>query len=134
VIVVDTNVIAYLMIPGDLSLLAETTRQNDPVWIAPILWRSEMRNVLMLYLRQKLMTLSDSKSYMAKAEQILSGSEYEVDSARVLELAANYGCTAYDCEFVYLAEKLDIPLVTSDKKLIAAFPQIAVSMKDFVNV
>lgn len=55
-----------------------------------------------------------------------------IDDTRVIELAAKSDCTAYDCEFVSLAERLEVPLVTSDKKLLAAFPSIAVSMKMFV--
>lgn len=53
--------------------------------------------------------------------------------ARVIELAAESGCTAYDCEFVSLAERLNVPLVTSDKKMFAAFPEIAISMEAFTT-
>lgn len=132
-IVVDTNVIAYLLIPGDMSPLAENIKRNDPTWAAPVLWRSEMRNLLTLYLRQQILSLPEIQTHMANAEQMLSGREYDVDSARVLELASVSGCTAYDCEFVCLAERLNVPLITSDKKLLAAFPIIAVSMTDFVK-
>ncbi len=130
-IVVDTNVIAYLLIKGDLTETAEQVRKSDSEWAAPILWRSEMRNLLMLYIRQKITSLDDAKTIMDKAEDILSGREYEVESSRVLELAATTGCTAYDCEFAYLAEKLNVPLVTSDKKLLDRFPETAVSMETF---
>ncbi len=30
-----------------------------------------------------------------------------------------------DCEFVVLAQDLDVPLVTTDKKALAAFPETA---------
>ncbi len=130
-IVVDTNVIAYLLIKGDQTETAELVRQADRDWAAPILWRSEMRNLLRLYIRQKITSLDDARTIMDKAEDILSGREYEVESSRILELAAATGCTAYDCEFAYLAEKMNVPLVTSDKKLLAAFPDIAVSMEVF---
>lgn len=132
-IVVDTNVIAYLLIKGDQTETAEQVRKSDSEWAAPILWRSEMGNLLMLYIRQKIASLDDAKTIMDKAEDILSGREYEVESSRVLELAATTGCTAYDCEFAYLAEKLNAPLVTSDKKLLAAFPDTAVSMETFTT-
>jgi predicted nucleic acid-binding protein len=70
---------------------------------------------------------------MNKAIHVIGDNEYDVESARVLKLAHASSCTAYDCEFVCVAEKLDVPLVTSDKKLLAAFPSIAVSMADFVK-
>lgn len=130
-IVVDTNVIAYLLIKGDQTETAEQVRKADSEWAAPILWRSEMRNLLMLYIRQMITSLDDAKTIMDKAEDILSGREYELGSSRILELAATTGCTAYDCEFACLAEKMNVPLVTSDKKLLAAFPDLAVSMEVF---
>lgn len=75
------------------------------------------------------MATSKAISLINKAEELVESCV--VDSARVIELATESGCTAYDCEFAYLAEKLNIPLVTSDKKLLAAFPDIAQSMDAF---
>lgn len=132
-IVVDTNVIAYLVLRNEHSALADSVLETDPIWSAPKLWRSEMRNVLALYVRQAALKLDDAIKGMNKALQVIGDNEYDVDSARVLELAHASGCTAYDCEFVYVAEKRRVPLVTSDKRLLAAFPSIAVSMADFVE-
>jgi predicted nucleic acid-binding protein len=43
----------------------------------------------------------------------------------VLELVKESHCSAYDCEFVALAETLGVTVVTMDAKLIKAFPTIA---------
>lgn len=131
-IVVDTNVVAYLLIDGDQTLAAERVLNKDPYWIAPLLWRSEMRNILTLYVRRSITLPQDAKFIMSKAEMMFVDREYKVNSDKVLDLAFSSGCTAYDCEFVSIAELLDIPLVTSDKKLLAAFPNIAESMEAFV--
>ena len=56
-IVVDTNVIAYLFIKGDYSDNAMKLLKSDPVWIVPYLWKSEFRNVLTLYIRQNHLTI-----------------------------------------------------------------------------
>jgi len=50
-IVVDTNIIAYLYISGEKSLQAEQLLSFDSLWNAPILWRSEFRNVLSQYFK-----------------------------------------------------------------------------------
>lgn len=128
-IIVDTNVIAYLLIKGANTAVAERVLDSDKEWAAPFLWRSEFRNVLSLYMRQNLMVIEDAKKFMADAEELMLRREFAVNSDEVLDLAKTSGCTAYDCEFVALAKKLGVKLVTSDKKLIAAFPTVAVSME-----
>jgi predicted nucleic acid-binding protein len=58
----------------------------------------------------------------------LAGAEYEVDSLRVLELVRDSDCSAYDCEFIAVAQALDTKLVTMDTKLLKAFPTVAVAL------
>ena len=121
-IVVDSNVIAYLYLPGEYTSAAEALLVRDPDWAAPILWRSEFRNVLAGYLRRKAITFEQANSLQSEAESLLAGAEYEVDSLAVLELVRDSDCSAYDCEFVALAQKLDTKLITLDGKLLRAFP------------
>ena len=45
-IVVDTNIIAYLHISGEFTPVAIQALEKDPHWIVPPLWQSEYRNVL----------------------------------------------------------------------------------------
>lgn len=130
-IVVDTNIIAYLLINGDQTAMAVDVARKDPEWAAPDLWRSEMRNLLSLYVRRNVFSRNAAVLIMEEALTAMQDREFDVASARVLELAEASGCTAYDCEFVSVAERLNVPLVTSDNKILAAFPSIAVSMADF---
>jgi predicted nucleic acid-binding protein len=133
VIVVDTNVVVYSVINSEFTLLAEQVMRADAEWSSPPLWRSEFRNVLLLYIRNGKLDLRTAIEITNEAEQLIVSVEHSIDSPRVLELAVRSGCTAYDCEFVYLAEALGVPLVTSDKKLVKAFPSITVSMEAFVK-
>ncbi|HEX8672316.1 MAG TPA: type II toxin-antitoxin system VapC family toxin [Longimicrobium sp.] len=131
-IVADSNLVAYLVIQGDQTSTAQAVLKRDPIWAAPLLWRSEFRNVLALYLRQKHLTLADALQYVQEAEALLHGNEYQVESGPVLRLAEQSECSAYDCEFVHLAQELSLPLVTSDKRVLRAFPTVAVSMQEFI--
>jgi predicted nucleic acid-binding protein len=124
-IVVDTNVLAYLYLPSEYTPAAEILLESDPDWAAPILWRSEYRNILAGYLRRKDITFEQAASLQLEAENLLAGSEFEVESRSVLELVRDSDCSAYDCEFVALAIKLDTKLFTMDKKLLRAFPKYA---------
>lgn len=127
-IVVDTNVLAYLYLPGEHTAAAEALFNHDPDWAAPVLWRSEFRNILAGYLRRGNMTFEQACAVQREAEDLLAGSEYDVDSLGVLELVRDSDCSAYDCEFVMLAKRLGTRLVTMDAKLLRAFPEAAVAL------
>jgi predicted nucleic acid-binding protein len=128
VIVVDTNVLAYLYLPSRFTASAEALLQRDPDWAAPVLWRSEFRSILAGYMRRRTITFEQARDLQAEAESLLAGSEHEVESQRVLELVRDSDCSAYDCEFAALAMRLDTKLVTMDAKLLKAFPKRAVSL------
>lgn len=130
-IVVDTNVIAYLLIPGQHTAAARATLTRDPEWAAPVLWRSELRNVLALYLRKGELSLRQATSLQDAAEELLLGREHYVASSDVLALAKSSSRSAYDCEFVVTARHLNVKLVTSDRPLLASFPKDAVSLTVF---
>ena len=121
-IVVDTNVLAYLLLPGPKTSLAEALLLDHPQWAAPPLWRSEWRNVLATYLRRDLLNLPAALALMQKAEAILSAHEQPVSSEQVLALASSSRCSVYDCEFVAAAQQLGVPLVTEDRMILSAFP------------
>lgn len=127
-IVVDSNVLAYLYLPGEYTAAAEALLEQDSDWAAPILWRSEFRNILAVYLRRKAITFEKANSLQREAESLLEGAEFEVESLAVLELVRDSDCSAYDCEFVALAMKLDAKLITMDKKLLRAFPKRAIAL------
>lgn len=127
-IVVDTNVLAYLYLPGEYTSRAEALLEHDPDWAAPLLWRSEFRNVLAGCIRRRSLSFEQACALQAEAESLLAGAEHEVGSPQVLELVRDSDCSAYDCEFVALATRLDTRLVTMDAKLLRAFPKRTVAL------
>jgi predicted nucleic acid-binding protein len=132
-IVVDTNVIGYLYLTGEWTRQAEEALQRDAHWTAPLLWRSEMRSVLVSYIRKGILQLEDAERIMNEATVLMSGGEYEIISSEVLRLASGSKCSAYDCEFVALAQDLRASLVTVDKQVLGEFSEIAVSLQEFVE-
>lgn len=128
-IVADTNLIAYLFIEGEFTKQAESIYQSDSNWIAPYLWRSEFRNILAFYLRKEILSLAESKTIAKSAEELLMDNEFELDSEDILGLAASSSLSAYDCEYVVLAQKLEVKLITNDKKILRLFPDFAIDMK-----
>lgn len=132
-IIADTNLIAYFLIPGSFTTTAHAVFHRDPAWGAPLLWRSELRNVLGKYVRSGEISLSVALNVMQQAESQLIQQEFQVQSPPVLALAASAHCSPYDCEFVHVAQTLGCPLVTADKRVLAAFPGTAVSLEDFIR-
>lgn len=134
-IVVDADVISYfwLRMASDRSVAAQRARRRDADWVAPRLWRSEFRNVLRGYMRADLLTYSEAVWFAEKAEQDLRDREYEVDTPAVLKLVEQTGHSAYDCEYVALAQALGIPLVTGDRALPELFSRTAVLLEDFAG-
>ena len=130
-IVADTNLIAYFFIKGDFTDHAQAVFDKDPAWIAPLLWRSEFRNVLALYIRKGFLNLIEALDLIQEAELLMNGMEYLVSSLNILSLVKESQCSAYDCEFVVLAQQLDLKLVTSDSHILKKFPGIAVPISEF---
>jgi len=132
-IVADSNALAYLTIRSEFSALAEAVYAVDVSWAAPQLWLSEYRNTLAKYMQHRGMTMESALLSLRSAEEVIGGREYSVSSEKVLELVKNSGCSAYDCEYVALAQDLGVPLVTTDKQLLRAFPNTAVSLEKFAK-
>jgi|GEM_PF-376101 len=112
-IVVDTNILAALVLPtSQQTEAAVRLLEEDRNWVAPVLWRSELTNVLTTGVRNSWFELDSALEAFATAEEVMLGGEYRVPNQEVLRLAATHGCSGYDSEFVVLAQELEIPLVT----------------------
>ena len=96
-------------------------------------WRSEFVSVLSLYIRKKYLTVQQAKFLIQQAENMMVDSEYEVNSGKVLELVNQSKCSSYDCEYIALAEDINVPLVTRDKRIIREFPTKAMSVEKFLK-
>ena len=132
-IVVDTNVIHYRWVRGAHTGAAQAVRQQDPDWHAPILWRSELRNVLTAYLRRESMSREQIVEILDATDQALAGSEHIIADQLVLDVVEASTLTAYGAEFVALASALSVPWVTADKAVLKAFPDRAMTMEAFVS-
>jgi predicted nucleic acid-binding protein len=137
VIVVDADVIAAFWIKTARTDVALQARRRDADWIAPVLWRSELRSVLRQHLVRGTLGFADAVWIAEKAEAVMEGREYAARSADVLKLAERTGCSgtsvsSYDCEYVALAEAEGVRLVTGDRRVVERFPDVAVLLEDFV--
>ena len=132
-IVVDTNLVAYAVVPGERTADALTIAERDPDWVAPALWRRELRNVLATLMRVRQLSLASAVKAFEAAERLVTDATIEPSTEECLRLAARGRVSAWDAEFVFVAEALGLPLVTADRRLVRAFPGRVVSLKDLIG-
>ena len=125
-LVADTNVLIELFLPSDKAKAVQSWRAAHKDWSLPSLWLFEFRHVHLKYLRAGLLGLDAALENLSAAERLFLSSTVSVDSAKALQLAHHFGCSSYDAEFVLLAQQLQCPLLTFDRKLLQLFPEVAV--------
>jgi len=131
VIVVDTNVVAYALIEGTHTEFARRVRELDPEWRLPELWQHEYLNILATYAKQGGLPVKTAQRLWREGVRLLAPAARPADMSLSLELAVEYGVSAYDAQFIALAVSLGVPCITEDRRLLRAFPDVAVSMAAF---
>jgi predicted nucleic acid-binding protein len=129
-LVVDTNVVAYLLIHGIHSAAAQQLRSRDPDWRSEAFLLVEFTNVLASSIATKRMTFSLAEDFLANAAALFDGKLARVPHAAVLAIAARHRVSAYDARFLALADQLDTRLVTEDARLRAAVPSLTQSISN----
>lgn len=132
-IVADTNLVAYLLIEGTQTAVAKAVWEKDSQWMLPTIWRSEFLNVLTTSVRAGVLTLEQAHGTWHLALTIFGQSEVQPEGGDVLNRAAERNLSAYDAQFAVAADDLDVPLVTSDRRLLTACTDIAVSPERFLR-
>jgi len=133
VIVADTNLVAYALIEGERTGLARTLYAHDADWRLPSLWRHEFLNVLATCARQGIASAAQVRALWTRALDRFGPGEAPVDAQAALSLASAHPVSAYDAQFLVLAESLHAPLVTEDRRLQRAFPALACSIRSYLE-
>ncbi len=132
-IVVDANVLAYSIIEGALTPLALQVRKRDPHWRLPGIWRHEILNIFTTYVRQGGLSKERTVKALEDVYAHILPHEVELGPVETLEVAIHHKISAYDAQYVLLAQKLGVPCVTEDRALRRAAPYLTVSMEGFIN-
>ena len=126
-VVVDTNVLAYLLIEGDRTKQAQSLFARDSDWRSEAFLLVEFSNVLTTYRRMGALSAEQTESLLGEAttrvRELLN-----VPNLQALRCAERFAVSAYDARFLAVAETLDVKLVTEDAKLRAAAPALTRSL------
>jgi predicted nucleic acid-binding protein len=131
-VIVDTNILAYLMIEGDRTAAARQLRSRDPDWRSEAFIMVELSNLLATYIRTRVLARDRALRLLAEAHSVVPVL-VTVPHSRALEAAAEFGISAYDGRFIALAMQSRQRLVTEDSRLLAASPRWTVSLTDAVR-
>ena len=129
-LVVDTNIIAPFYIRGAYTERVHELHRSDSLWRTDPLALVEFSNVLATYQRARYLTTNEARMCLAEAERFLRPHYLQVTHETSLTVAIRYGVTTYDARFLAAAMHLNTRLVTEDKKLRDAAPNLTQSLAD----
>src|SRR5437016_11216356 len=129
-LLVDTNVVAHLLIEGNHTKAAQRLRRHDADWRSQAFLLVEFTNVLASSIATKRMTLRLATDVLANAVALFDGKLGRVPQVAVLKMAARHRVSAYDARFLALASQIGARLVTQDDRLRAAAPALTQSLAE----
>jgi len=129
VVLVDNNIVAYLMIRGDRTAAAQQLYERDSDWCSEAFVMVEFSNVIATYVRTRALTQAQGAKLLAESQAHLS-TLHSVVTTQALETAMQFGISAYDARFISLAKQLKLKLITEDVKLRVAVPAWTMSLDD----
>lgn len=128
---VDTNVLAYLLIEGDRTQLAQALYERDPDWRSEAFIMVEFSNILATYVRTQAITEKQGLGLLTEA-QALMPTLTTLQHSEGFRAATEYGISAYDARFIAAAKEARVKLVTEDAKLRTAVPAWTISLVNAV--
>ncbi len=128
-VVIDTNVLAYLLIEGDRTSDAHALYRRDSEWKSEGFVLIELSNILATYLRTGALTRGQAQGLLSEGEKRLRGL-VTLPHVRALRLAEQFAVSAYDARFLGAAQALGARLVTEDARLRDAALALTMSLAD----
>lgn len=133
-IVVDANVVIYLVFETSFTSLAREVYARDPDWVVPDLWEAEVLNGLMNEVRAGHTNVEGAIRAATNAAVLLSGKVRPCDRTMVLRIADTCRLTAYDAYYVVLARTMGVQLVTEDGAIKENCCDVARSLKGYLGL
>ncbi len=130
-IVVDTTVLVPFVLRTGRFQAASIVSNKDPVLVVVDGWRMEFLSALSEYMRSKRASIEDALSRLAAAEFLVRFSHEKFDDATVMTSAAAMNLSACQTLHVLTSQRLGAKLITDRPEILAASPDVAVSLETF---
>ena len=132
-LIVDANVVVYMLLDGPKSPAARRLHERCPDWVCPTILRHEFMNVCVTYQRMGGLSREECLALMGMGMALLSGREVDVDPETVIGVALDLDLSAYDAQYVAAALILGGVLLTEDRTVLARAPAVARSLEGYAN-
>jgi predicted nucleic acid-binding protein len=133
--VLDASVALAWFIDHPIDPYAERIRQHlrgDWAATAPLLWQTEVANILAAAERRKIVAAAEVAEASATLQKLSpTRLQFDVSVLTLDELttsARKYGLTAFDAAYLLLALRESAPIATLDKALRSAMARAGVSL------
>lgn len=133
-VVVDTNILAYLLIAGDHTSEAQALFARDADWKSETFVLVEFSNILTTYQRTGDLSSTQAETLLNEAQVRMHHSLVNLPHITALRNAQRFTISAYDARFLATAEIFGTKLVTEDKKLRAAAPALTQTLAETLAI
>jgi predicted nucleic acid-binding protein len=128
VLVVDANIVVYLLTKNEMTERARELWAADHDWHAPRLLFYELANVFSQLVKHRALPLEAASFALESGLGLVHMLDKDPPVARILEIASGLSLSAYDSTYLATAEIMRAPLVTEDTRLLRAAPEITRSL------
>jgi len=132
-IAVDSNILAYLLIDGARTSEARLLLERDPDWHSDAFALVELTNILATTIRVGQIDVSRATTALVEAQAVIDAGLHAVAHAEALTLANRFGVSAYDARYLGVALALGVPLVSEDRRLRTAAPNLTQSLAEALS-
>lgn len=129
-VLVDTNIVAYLLIRGDQTAQAQALFVQDSDWHSEHFILVEFTNVLATTVRAGTLSPEVAEDQLTAAQELLANGLHLVAHSAAFEAAVRHGVSGYDARFLALADHLGVRLVTEDSRLRRSAPGLTLSLAE----
>jgi len=134
-VVVDASFAGMWILPDESSKRAEgylaDILSGDVIMAVADLWHVEMINMMLVAIKRKRINEEQAGEALELLDQLpLQTFDHQnvLWKKRMIMLARRFGLSAYDAAYVELADRLQCPLLTSDRDVQAAAEQLGIPL------
>ena len=131
-IVVDANILCALLLPTQRRPAVRTLYRHDRAWVAPHHVHVEYAHAFVRAARAGRISRRRTRRHVLFNRGIVVDPPVPTDLAAVIDLALDENCGAYDAQYVWLARRLGLPLLTYDGPVLRNFPGVATTPEDYL--